>query len=1498
MLLICAINRPVHSRIISRHELQSLPDHGPHSCVLFQHHPRSPQWGVACHLALIGPTQAVVADDSCFQLVGARETHFQMSCGGQRISAELTQIPPSENFEALRLIHLPIQLEVEPKLLAQTKEERDALIERGQCQLLSPLSVGGALNGSNSFDIEITASGEITRKGGRQLMLNAQGSQLECLNQDNQPVLVGVTLYPDQVQWFDENAQLHESRLLTPPSVRDQNDSERLQLYCEESGQCLENLSPQAVDLAEDAQNLLQHLHFEYGKLIETTQAPLSMEQDQATFQQHLFQLSRDYREILIACQQISISEIHREDANLDSGAGANILGFMQNLGLKTSQLFSSDTLYNQFKDVEILNKNLTEEEMRFTIQTVADRHPEKSQLQLAITSAGELTKQVVRRYIRNMELASTDEDEEIILSSVTQDFDKCLEQAVNADQIMTCADRVALRVPAELGKVELGQQLERNYLELFKVNGEINTQAFQNMKEIATAGYQKCLLDYYYKESLITDNVEKAKTCVFESMLIGYREGSRFQIRETFAPMISDANLLEAEVNNVREASQQCQSGALFHRAGQYQQHDYHALAQIEIEEFERRLKQCSQDLTRNAGDRAVRLTLRQDPSLQRNLNPRQRQEFEERVITQYFDGCMQFQTQNEERLPHPIHCENYIRQMVTLDVAKLIMTKTIDDQLQTLETIAPAESSAVQTELTSSVTQAIRECQTSMEQDHQAALEVGQPGPQSAELMDCLNQGIGLIAEKVAELKLIESLQKSPEVAPFAEQILALESIKRLPLDTRECFEVAIENIEDVSMIDTSLDGIVQNCTLKSTRSATLISAGIVLERSLSEVMPNAEERSRFIENYLNGPEGLRLKIEAAQTPEEVEQISAQISADVTLRFASQSIPQLVQNYLGGIVSNEKVEQIQNNIISSLQECLQTNEVNFCVNNTTRNGYQSISKELIESSVNKAVNGEQRLISELTSDSDARVSECLEVLEPNQEQKIFNNQVTSCIAHEVLEVSKRIPSALLLGLAPLMGSQLSSQRLQTRLQEADAIALRRGSFPPSYSADPATLHYTNLHQCLERTRSQHLENTHQEDLEYQNLNASLNCRSNLNLRSGPSSEYLVLRGIPCRSSSGATSVVLLKAPQAGWVQIEYEGSVGMVSTDFLTMPAPRVISPTETPQDYPLINLDQILVASTSCTNQFEENIRHEIKANFIRGPYVSKNRAHDRPLSTAADVLLMLQGSPDSDSSSSDDSSATLNLMREVGQQVVNSCRFDEQRCEVTLRQTKSDIEQFRERNLNATSKQLQRRFLASPFMDLAIEATIAETFKRELSVALRGFQDDQGILQNRMNHITSPAMIQRVFSGRYGQAAKEYIRQKLETGNIESLAQDQRLRAILASAVTEDLSHGSFVDELMYGVVQPTLNKEKDSLKVGFGSIFGVVRRSDFDWHRIRQTAEGQEARRLFAQELLEPMFQGVELGRMPSSRNQGKSVMDDNIARVEQLIEAGVKSLSR
>lgn len=1479
-----------HADYVYRAELSRLHGHNPNTCLLVNFTGPRAAAAIGCNATLIGPTQLVFTDPGCVNAQNIRRPEIELRCGGDQIRARMNEHSPITEIGGLKLMELPFPLQVEPDRLVQTESEREALIERGECSVITPLeSTTLQLNSEERFGIII--EGRTIRSSLRTPIPNRyMDSPLRCLDHQGQSILVGYVTYPDQLVFLDEQPELHERRQYQISPRTEMRVEESYLATCEETGNCLNQLSPTALQLSEDSQQVLQALNQRYLEKLRE-QSPPEEVLAQRTLQSHLNDLTHDLRDILVACQEIMIHERHRRDGEVENGLGTGAQRLFENLFLGASSLVSNNALLPHFQEVPILAENMSEERMSEIIRRVQEEHPNATHLDHVALAAKEMTGEVIHHFINEMNLGSSQEERDQMVERLTQDFGQCIDQARTSTHITGCADRIAVRAPAELARYELDQQVEENFLSLYtNAQGEVNQVAYDQMKDAVNATFQRCLLNYYYEEGAENETVNRAKACVFEAMLTGYREGSTYQIDQTLIGIVPDPEERRREVERLRLASQNCSYGPLFHSADRLQAHDYHTLSRMEIDQFKRELLSCTDVLTRQTGDRAVRLTLRADSSVREHVPARERQSFEDRVIRDYFDPCMQVQQGRPGA--HPQRCEGYITQMVTLDISRSIMGATLNDQVAELNTLPDEQKQAFTTRVSGEVETRIQACQSELHERHQRYLrQEVEAAPAHQDLMNCLNQGIGLIAEEVATLQLRENFEGIADLRPYAEDLLGRPDIQALPNQVRECFVGRLNALESVEQINDGLDAIIQECSLAATRNATAISAQVILEDKLASVLRDPTERQAFIQNYLNGEGGLLERLNGAQTKAELDELIAHITPDVTLRVARQSIPGIVSNYLEGEATPERRQEIQNQLLQGLERCLaeQEQNVDTCVNQTNAEGYQTIAGEIINNTIQEVLADRPELSASLSEQSRNRIATCVGAIDQTQAQEVYTARVNECVADEVYIISRDVPREVLLGLAPLLGDRRSESALRSNLLEIDQVFRQTSRLPTRYARDPLAQAYGGLQTCLAERRSQ------QGPSPYGGLQASLRCQSNLNMRAGASTSHVVRTSIPCNTSSAATPVELLGSPQNGWVQVRYQNHSGFVSARYLTLPNPRTEAELQALAEQPVgVDLDQVLQTSTLCTTQFEQTLKAEIKTQFVRGPYPGQTAQHGRALNTAGDILLMLQGRADPNQSSTPQE--TRELMRLVGEQVVTTCRYSQSACEASLRETQARITRYREQNPQATSTQLTEQFLTSPFIDQAIEATVAQTFRDELRRALSDRFDQQGILQGRLDYITSPQMMSRIMNNRYGRAAKEYIRLAIEEGRVDSVQSDPRLRAVLASAVTADLSDGGFVDELMYGLTQPELIRQRDqSFRVGIGALFGVVRRRDFDWHRVRTTPEGQEARRLFAVQLLEPMFMGEELQRMPSS-DQRKSLLEQRMENIEGLIEQGIRRL--
>jgi uncharacterized protein YgiM (DUF1202 family) len=1474
--------------------LAALPDNGPSSCALLTFSSNRHAQGVICSATLINSRQILLGDDACLNNASPRHPRYVLSCNGDRIRVELNQHPGRTTIGRVQLLTIPESLSVLPPNLparVSSVEQRQALLDQGVCELRSPQFSQRQLMEpvGRGFKLEARDNGTV-----RPILNDPQrrsrtlGAQLICLDTAQEETLVGLVDTSGNLQFIDQLPQLAQSPVHRLPDVNDPSLFDSFMSTCHSAGDCLQQLSSQSRDLLEDTRDILAHLTQNYQETLTRASQASELESFQELHSEFL-SFNLELTRLLAQCQEIRLTEIHRNDGEVESGRLTGTRGFFENAYVNVGALLSSDYILNQFKDVPILQQNLSENRMRQIIEQVERDHKDLSQIRQIARSAQIMTNEVIGKFIDDMKLADTPAERTELLERVTGDFNTCIEQARHSGHIDICAKRISTRAPGELARVELGRQLEANFKELYvDSDGVLDEEAYNQMLTQANAAYQQCLLNYYYSdEHTEVELIDKARACVYESLLIGYREGSQYQIDLNLKEQIPDPVERARRVREIRLQSQNCSYGNLFHQAGSYQAHHYHTLSRIDTDTFERELKACSKSLMHKTGEATIRLILQNDASVQSSIPAAQREAFQERAIRNYYEPCMEWIALHQN--PHPRRCEAYITHMVTVDVAKELMNNTIAEQVLKLDGLPGDRQESLTQTIQTQVADAITSCQEELQERHRRALNLllrrNEAAPVEQDLLRCLNQGIGIIAEQVTTIQVESTLRSDELLTPFADTLLERDDIQALPGQVRACLQEKVLELGSVQGLDGALEPIIQACALEAEKSATLIAAGLILEDRLAPMIRDPEERAAFIQRYLEGESGLRSKITAASTPDELKAISQSISGEVALLYAQSTIPNLVSDMLEGKASAERQREIQAEILTTLASCIEEGQaVDYCANQATRNGNLVIASEIIQGTLNEHLAATPGRAQNLGAASKERLEACLNDLALDLAISEFNQKTDECVASEVRYVSGAVPRELLLTLSPLLGGPRQANNINQRLLEVEQALESRGSLTPAMTSSPLQSTYGNLLMCL-RDADQRIRSGGSGG--HSGLQASLTCNTSLRIRRGPSTEHTVAGSIPCNQS-----VVLLSSPSSGWVAVRYQGIEGYVSTSFLNLPEPREA---REPGD---IDLEQYLGASDECTERFESEVTAHIRRQFINTSRPGRTSQHARPLGMAVDTLLLLQGKPTPGAGEGPRENNTLELMNMVAEQVIATCNYNQRECEQSLQTTRTQIERFRERNPNATSAELQSQFIRSPFIDKAIEANITTTLSRELNRALADRFDNEGILRDRVSHITSPEMMRQILNNRYGQAAREYIRNAIENGRGDSIDTDPRLRMIIASAVTDNLNNGGFVDELMYGLVQPELNRQRSTTRVGIGNFFGVVSKRNFNWHRLRDTPEGQEARRIFARNLLEPMFQGRDLGGTPSPRDGRKTMMDDEMDRIEKLIEQGIRGLSR
>ncbi|OIQ17534.1 MAG: hypothetical protein BM556_12080 [Bacteriovorax sp. MedPE-SWde] len=330
---------------------------------------------------------------------------------------------------------------------------------------------------------------------------------------------------------------------------------------------------------------------------------------------------------------------------------------------------------------------------------------------------------------------------------------------------------------------------------------------------------------------------------------------------------------------------------------------------------------------------------------------------------------------------------------------------------------------------------------------------------------------------------------------------------------------------------------------------------------------------------------------------------------------------------------------------------------------------------------------------------------------------------------------------------------------------------------------------------------------------------------------------------------------------------------------------------------------NIDNAQKEFTKCTDLIESKVKNQVATNFS-DHFSAGDREHDT-MKKLGFVLTNLTGTnntEDSDTNIGD----TARLLYTVGDKVKTTCNYNFGGCKKAINESKALIDKYKKKNPNATSKELANKFIDSPIMTNVIKAELALTLRVELTNGLSEHSDKQGIMAKVLKDITSSEMIDTLMRTPHGKKVLDIVRDEIKNDRIGAIAENPELKKELAKAIVYDIGNNSFVDKLMYGLVQPTLNQEKKSsngifgifknFKVSMGRALRIVKGRHFKWDKIRNTKEGKRAREIFAKNLFSPIIQGEDLEKKPSTHKKSKNYLEQQSTQIEELIIKGLKAL--
>jgi hypothetical protein len=341
---------------------------------------------------------------------------------------------------------------------------------------------------------------------------------------------------------------------------------------------------------------------------------------------------------------------------------------------------------------------------------------------------------------------------------------------------------------------------------------------------------------------------------------------------------------------------------------------------------------------------------------------------------------------------------------------------------------------------------------------------------------------------------------------------------------------------------------------------------------------------------------------------------------------------------------------------------------------------------------------------------------------------------------------------------------------------------------------------------------------------------------------------------------------------------------------------------------------NISNALDDYPKCTDKVEPSIKSHIANGFSKKH--SPDSSYREEFRDLGLTLTSLSGKKESSVSNqpnamdetgrSEGLTDSFRLMNMVGEKTATACAFSARACKSAITKTKNKVLDYKKNNPDASSDELVSQFIDSPIMDEIIKTELAATLRVEFIKGLSDYKDSKGIMNSVIRDITSPKTINELLRTPHGKDILRIIKEEIENDNMDAVGENKKLRRALAKAITYRTNNDSIVDKLLYGIVQPMLDQERESsngvfgifknFKTSLGRVFRIVRARDFKWSKIRNTKEGRAAREIFAKQLFAPIIEGQDLEKKPATNGKSKNFLDQKSKQLEDLIIKGLKSL--
>lgn len=1373
-----------------------------YNCAIFSGRPGNDikAQGKLCSGTVISQDQ-VLFNENCRQKLNRAQVGrvLKLSCLSGAIESIIPITTGTKGLGAMKLAKLRTPLPILPPTLIKHKDQAEKLKE---CVLITPLRKQKIKNLSSIKRLKVSPS-EV-------------GAAISCLNENGERAILGFFNDLSSFSYIWDNEELKQ-KINTEFQMPPAQDQRSFMTSCKESVNCLNELQKEVEELSGDIIKIITHLNEDLVK----TQDKIT----QRVNELQLNNLKEEFDEIRHRCYQAANELKLRSDDEVDTNWRDSLMGLIEGGAIATVDGFTAavnftpidwdyNFLLNQFKDVEILKENLTEEEFKSIYLKVERDNKKASNVERIKKLTGAYAQKVVTKIAKDLDIGRGHEEiYDSLDKNLIPPFKKCLSSAVDKETVLECADKFSLTAAVKIAKIELDNQLNENFATRF------NEDEFELVKKRSHQIYERCINQYYYDDRLQKDisSSDKAKACVYESILAAYEKTKEKELNITLAGLFNQEERKEI-IKDIEKEARNCHLGNIINSPERLTKSQYKTLSLLEIDDYKSSLFSCVEKLSIRAGEHVIKRSIETNPQVVEYSGSTQEiSKLTQRLLTNEYRQCLDYQSNRENKDPQA--CSDLITAVTTVNVATKALEKNVTELFSSQAEIDTnmKEISAImnrcEKEIGPQLLDAIREERTI---DYESKVTA------------CLSASVDIIVRNLTPQKISESLDENPGIAKYKEEILAMDEVKGLTAFTQKCFKDSFSQLRTIDEFTSNLDEIQEKCIFETEKRATDKIALLVMEKELLPVLEDRESTKALIEKYYNGDQGLALRISQAKNKEELNRIVALITPELTQRAAKEVIPSMTAQYLSEATKEDK-KRIQAELLGHIETCIEETKkyendkidkgVNRCMNTVSAKGHILIGETLINENIESILGDFPQASQKLKKNSKRRITQCIGKLSQDLQKEKYSQALEECLSNEIYTLSHSIPREAWLSYAKNTTTNYSQELLEAKLLEVERYFRITGDYKREIR-DPLIANHVSLLRCLSQKR------------------ANLKKRGNHSVA--------------------------------------------------------------------------KVLETYPACTDKIEDQVKGEVATKFSHDHAPRDGLGKDFKelglilTSLTGEASSSNTGSSQSASQSKDSVSDAFRMMNLIGTKMAATCTFNEGDCRKSIAQTKVDISDYKKKNPQATGDQLVNRFIDSPLMDEVIKAELAATLRVELIKGLKDYKDSEGILEGVLKDISSPESINQLIATPYGNEILRLVKNEIKNDNLDNVGNNKKLRRALANAITYNTGNNSFVDKLMYAIVQPTLNSERrksngvfgifKNFKVALGRALRIVKARNFKWEKIRETKEGRVARDIFAKQIFAPIINGEDLERSRATDKKSKNLLEQKSKQVEDLIIKGLMSL--